>query len=114
MNPPRQDFLVERVCGVWKVLKYCITKAERLYLEGRKVRRYEGRPFTLKGLFSNCQSLPSCSDITSSCKTQVSGAAATLPLAIRRGNKKLFPLLGRGIKGEGLFSCQEGRLKLIK
>ena len=48
-------------------------------MEGRKIRRYEGRLFTLKGLFSNCRSLPSCCDITSSYKTQVSGAAATLP-----------------------------------
>ena len=40
-------------------------------------RRYEGRLFTLKGLFSNCRSLTSCSDITSSYKTQMSDAAAT-------------------------------------
>lgn len=49
-------------------------------LEGRNVRRYEGRPFTLKGLFPNCQSLPSCFDITSSCKTQMAAGTATLPI----------------------------------
>ena len=49
-------------------------------LEGRNVRRYEGRPFTLKGLFPNCQSLPSCFDITSSCKTQMAAGTTTLPI----------------------------------
>ena len=52
---------------------------ERVYLEDR--RRYYGRPFTLKGLFSNCRSLPSCSDITSSCNTQYGGWSGTLPLS---------------------------------
>ena len=79
MPPPRQDAIVERVYGDYNILKYCITKAGGLYLEGRKVRRYEGRPFTVKGLFSNCQSLPSCCDRTNSCKTQMADGTATFP-----------------------------------
>ena len=79
MPPPRQDAIVERVYGDYNILKYCITKAGGLYLEGRKVGRYEGRPFTVKGLFSNCQSLPTCCDRTNSCKTQMADGTATFP-----------------------------------
>ena len=70
-------------------------------LEDRKVRRYEGRLFTVKSLFSNCRRLPSYSDITSSCKTQVSGAAATLHQR-KEGIDLLIPSLeGRGSEGVG-------------
>ena len=81
---------------------------ERVYLEDR--RRYDGRLFTVKGLFSNCLCLSSCSDITSSCKTQVVDGTATFPLSpLGRG-------LGRGAYQEGkLYSrrrigCQEVKL----
>ena len=79
-------------------------------LEVSKVRIYEGRPFRVKVLFSNCRSLPSCSDITSSCKTQVSGAAATLPLSLCEREQLLTSLRVIRDAGEGFIGCQEVKL----
>ena len=79
-------------------------------LEVSKVRIYEGRPFRVKVLFSNSRSLPSCSDITSSCKTQVSGAAATLPLSLCEREQLLTSLRVIRDAGEGFIGCQEVKL----
>ena len=50
---------------------FILSKVLRTFLE------CDGKPFIVKGLSSNCQSLHSCNDRTSSCKTQVSGVEAT-------------------------------------
>ena len=105
---------------IWQVfirmLGYYGTKAARFYLEGKKVGRYEGKQFTVKGLFSNCRSLPSCSDITSSSKTQVVDGTATFPLApLGEGLRERVYLEGRRRYEGRLFGrrrtgCQEVKL----
>ena len=85
----RQDV---KKAGILKIVVYYVIKAvvsivkffpllgeglrERVYLGVRKTSRYECRPFRVKGLISNCRSLPSCSDRTSSCRPNMSGGAA--------------------------------------
>ena len=53
--PPPAKSGITKVCDFVefkKIQRYYRTKAARFYLEGRKIRRYEGRLFTVKSLFS--------------------------------------------------------------
>ena len=87
---------------------------ERVYLEDRKVRSSEGRLFTVKGLFSNCRCLSSCSDITSSCKTQYGGWSGTLPLSSKgRGKCTSLLTLHPSLKKRAAFTLAEGATHVV-
>ena len=97
---------VERIVKIFPLLGEGLR--ERVYLEDRKVRSSEGRLFTVKGLFSNCRCLSSCSDITSSCKTQYGGWSGTLPLSSKgRGKCTSLLTLHPSLKKRAAFTLAE-------